>query len=172
MGLGKILSYINWVDIVIFVLLFKTTYGGLKRGLINEIIPLVAIFIALMTSIHLYEGIGTFIGDHSPLSNAQAVFICFLFIGAAILTVSYIITRLLALRGVTVQVATLYDSIFGAFVGAIRGALLVSFVLMIMQLLPVKYVRNSVENRSFLAKRFIALGNTVYNKTTLFMKRG
>ncbi len=171
MGLGKILSYINWVDIVIVVLLFKITYDGFRRGLSGEIIPLAGIFIALVSSLHLYESFGYLIGGHTPLNNAWGLFLCFVVIGTGIQAFFLIIVKLLAGKIINVQVATLYDSILGVICGVIQGVLVVSFVLIAMRLLPVKYVRESVKDRSVFAARIIKTGMDAYRRTERFMGR-
>ena len=171
MELGKILSFINWVDIIVLILLFRTSYIGFTRGLGNEVMPLIAIFIALIASLQFYEQIARFIASHTPLSSPHASFLFFIFIAMIILLVFRFFNKLLVGRDSAVHVATMYDSACGLILGVLRGILLVSLVVYALWLTPSVYVSSSVEEKSLLAKKFLKIGPLVRKRAMYVIKR-
>jgi membrane protein required for colicin V production len=170
MELGKILTYINWVDIIVLILLFRTSYVGFTRGLGNEIMPLIAIFIALIASHQLYGPISRFIAIHTPLSSPHAGFLFFIFIAMITLLVFRFFNKLLVGKDSAVHVATMYDSACGLILGILRGVLLVSLVVYALWLTPSEYVSSSVEEKSLLAKKFLRIGPLVRNRAMRVLK--
>jgi len=171
MGLGKIFTYINWVDVVVLILFFRTCYVGLSRGLGNELMPLIITFASLVLALQYYKGLGGFIASHTPLLPPHANFLVFITIVIFTILLSRIIMRILVGKSENVHVATMYDSACGLFFGILRGILLISFVTYALWLTPSEYVSTSVSQGSFLGKKFLKIGPAVHKKTMRVLKR-
>lgn len=165
MGLGQIIFKINWVDILILIIFIRVSYVGYTRGLSSELLPLIASFAALVISINLHDKIGGFIASHTPLSAIPAKFLVYISIGSSILLVFGILSNILTGRVIKVQVATMYDSIFGLLFGILRGIVLVSFVVFALSLTPVNYIRESVKEKSLMGTRFMKIGPLIRERT-------
>ncbi|MFH1753791.1 MAG: CvpA family protein [Candidatus Omnitrophota bacterium] len=172
MGLGKIITYINWVDIIVLILFFRTCYVGFTRGLGNELMPLIITFTSLVLSLQFYKALGGYIAGHTPLSHSHAYFLIFILIVIITIILTRVIMRILVGKSENARVATLYDSGCGLFFGILRGILLVSFVMYALWLAPSKYVSSSVSNGSILGKTFLKIGPKVHQKTMSVFRRG
>jgi len=56
----EILSKINWVDVLVLILILRTSYVSLQDGLSHEILPLVGSICMLVFSLHYYTKIAAF----------------------------------------------------------------------------------------------------------------
>ena len=171
MGLGKILTYVNWVDIIVLILLFRTCYLGLTRGLGNELVPLIITFTSFVAALQFYKNLGGFISSHTPLTPPSANFLVFIIIVLLTLILSRLLMRVLVGKSENAHVATMFDSGAGLFFGALRGILLVSFVTYALWISPSEYISASVSQGSFLGKKFLKIGPAVHEKTMKVLKR-
>jgi membrane protein required for colicin V production len=165
MGLVKLLTHINWVDIIILVLLFRVCYVAFVRGLGAEIMPLVGVYIALVCSLNYYGDMGEFITAHTPIPGPHADFFSYLIIALSFLLVFRLLVVLIVGRAPNEQIATFSDSIFGLLAGIVRGVLLVALVVLALELAPSVYVSRSAGEKSLMAKRFMNMGRAVRSKT-------
>ncbi len=171
MGLGKIFTYINWVDIVILILLFRACYVGFIRGLGSELMPLIFTFTSLVVALQFYKSMGGFIASHTPLSPPHANFLIFFTIMFISIVLARVVMRVLVGKSENAHVATMFDSGGGLFFGILRGILLVSFVTYALWLTPSEYISTSVSPGSFLGKKFLKIGPAVHEKTMGVLKR-
>lgn len=170
MGLSEILSRINWVDIVILILLFRISYVGFNRGLGSEIIPFLGILIALIVSLHYYSKWGNFITKHTPIPIAFSQLLSFLGLIFVIKYIFHLLESLIAGKLVTINIASLYDNIGGLIIGAIRGILLVSLVLIALDIVPFDYIDYSINKKSLMGRKFLSIGRLVHKKATAFLR--
>ncbi len=164
------LLQINWVDLLSLILLLRMSYVGFARGLSNEMIPLIATYIALVVAIHFYDKVGGLLSFYTPLSGQLSRLIIFILISVIILLIFRLFTDIVVGRVVSVQVATVYDSVCGVVVGAIRGVLVVCIVVSALELTSVKYLRDSVKSKSFSGKKFLEIRSKVYDTTVRILR--
>lgn len=170
MWLSEILSRINWVDILILLLLFRISYVGFIRGLGSEIIPFLGILVALIISLHYYSKWGKFITSHTPIPIAFSELLSFLGLVFVIKYIFHLIESLIAGKIVTINIASLYDNIGGLIIGAIRGILLVSLVLIALDIAPFDYIDYSINKKSLMGRKFLSIGRFVHKKATAFFR--
>ncbi|MDB4349866.1 CvpA family protein [Omnitrophica bacterium] len=171
MELGNVVWRINWVDILILILLIRTSYVGYTRGLSSEVMPLIATFAALVISLHFYGRIGAFITNHTPLSSTLSNFTSYAFIGFSIIYLFHLAMVFLRGKVINVQVETLYDTIFGLTFGIFRGILLVSFIVFALGIAPISYIRDSAKQRSLMGEKFSKVGPLIHTRTMRIIKR-
>ncbi|MBL7068457.1 MAG: CvpA family protein [Candidatus Omnitrophica bacterium] len=169
MGLLDILSRINWVDVLILTILFRICYVGFNRGLANEAVPLIGIYAALVISLHFYAPIGNFISGFTSINKNHAYVLCFVSLAAFTNYVFSIIEAYIVSKVMQIHVASLLDRIGGLFFGILRGILLASVVITALELIPIKYLDDSIYKRSLLGTRFLNIAKGAHNKTFSFL---
>jgi len=60
----EILTKINWVDILVVIIMIRTTYIAFQDGLSHEIFPLISTVFTIVLSLHYYEKIAVFISQN------------------------------------------------------------------------------------------------------------
>jgi len=125
----------NWIDIVLLVLLVAAVIIGSRKGLIREIIALVILAATVIVSINyidiIAEKVYAQIGG-SPLVTAIISFII-------LLAFVYAVFKLLGMmfyRFANLQKLGKKDQLGGALVGAIRGWVIISFLIFLVFLAP------------------------------------
>jgi membrane protein required for colicin V production len=125
----------NWVDIVLLVLLVAAVIIGSRKGLIREIIALVILAATVIVSINyidiIAEKIYAQIGG-SPLVTAIISFV-------VLLAFIYAIFKLLGMmfyRVANLQKLGKKDQLGGALIGAVRGWIIISFLIFLVFLAP------------------------------------
>ena len=164
-----ILSKINWVDILIVILILRTSYVSLKDGLSHEIFPLVGSICMVVLSLHYYTKIAAFLyslGFALPMNlldlsgfilSAVAIGILFRFIKAVLDKI------------IKVSWHPLIEKFGGLLAGVIRGSVLTSTILIIIVLIPVPYLQWSVRDRSLTGIYFLRIGPAIYEKTSALL---
>ena len=138
---------INWVDILIVILLIRTSYIGAKTGLSAEIFKIIGVLLGLYFGIKHYSLIGSWIASSISLPPEVSE-------GAAFLTLVLISTASLRLVGLGLEKIvklTFADKLskWGGFVmGLLRGGLILSLLFMFFVIIQVDYLVKSVEERS------------------------
>jgi membrane protein required for colicin V production len=116
----------NWLDIILLVILILTAIIGIFKGLVKQVIGLVAVIAGLVLASLYYEGtagmFGTFI-KNTLLSN----FLGFLLIFVVVLIAGGILAHLItkAIKGPLALVNRLFGGVFGAVKGVLICGILV-----------------------------------------------
>ena len=116
----------NWLDIILLVILILTAIIGIFKGLVKQVIGLVAVIAGLVLAALYYEGTAgifdTFI-KNTLLSN----FLGFLFIFVVVLIAGGILGHLItkAMKGPLALVNRLFGGVFGAVKGVLICGILV-----------------------------------------------
>ena len=165
----EILTKINWVDVLIVILILRTSYVSLKDGLSHEIFPLVGSICMVVLSLHYYTKIAAFLyslGFALPMNlldlsgfilSAVAIGILFRFIKAVLDKI------------IKVSWHPLIEKFGGLLAGVIRGSVLTSTILIIIVLIPVPYLQWSVRDRSLTGIYFLRIGPAIYEKTSALL---
>lgn len=144
-----------WADIAIFAVLVFTTYRGYTRGFINELAGIVALVAALVVPWY-YNGIldppiHSVTGMATPMAHLAGMAVSSIVAYAIVLAVASFLSRVKS-----VPVLGLGNSLGGAAVGFVRGAILVWLILFIALFFPLTVpVRDSL-HASRLAPLFVA----------------
>ncbi len=165
----EILSKLNWVDVLIVILIVRTSYVSLHDGLSHEILPLIGSIFMLIVPIHYYKGIASFlynIGFAIPIDilNLSIFILSVVCVGVIFRFLKIIIDKI-----INVSWYPLIERFGGLLAGIIRGAILASIVLMIIVLIPLSYLQWSVRDRSLMGVHFLRIGPSIYEKTSALL---
>lgn len=152
--MNNIIKSLNWVDFLVVILLFRSTYIGLKKGVWIEIFKFLGILTALFFGLSFYEKIGSWIAARTVFPESFAKFFVFIVILAAIIFTFKIIRHLSQLI-VKIEVKKEVDSVGGALLGLFRGIVVCSLILVSLVLIPNNYIKNGVKEKSVIAPYLI-----------------
>lgn len=160
-ALQQFLSKINWIDVVVLIVLIRTAYVGWRRGLASEVLGLAGTFIVFFLSLTYYDELAGILADRTPIPYSVAKFICLLFLLIILIIVIRIVCRYLEKVGKLVIMPVL-DRYGGLAFGICRGLIIGSLFVLVLKVLPISYIRESIEERSFSARYMERTGATVY----------
>lgn len=164
-----ILSRINWVDILILIVMLRTSYLSFQRGLSHEIFPLFGSIVMISLALRYY----------TTLSDIAARYV--LKLPQDILNLLAFVAILSALGVVCKLTGALLDSIFkmtwhpfiekfgGLLIGVIKASVVTSMVLIVLSLVPLSYLQHSVRDKSLMGMRFLKIGPNIYEQVSCFL---
>ncbi|MDD4878995.1 MAG: CvpA family protein [Candidatus Omnitrophica bacterium] len=159
--LPEVFQRINWVDALIVILLFRTSYIGARNGLSEEIFRIIGVLTGLFFSIKFYSLIGSRINSTISLPQEYVDGATFLIL----ILLSMLSLKLVALGLTKIVKLTFSDQIskWGGFiVGLFRGAVLLSLLFMLFGIIRVDYLVKSVEERSLTGPYVAKIAPNVY----------
>ncbi len=167
---GSIFRQMNWVDIFVLILLIQGTYVGLKHGLLSEIFTIFGIIVALFVSIHYYPNTAQFLSRQvffSKLStslNEGLSFVCLL------LAVMFIfkLGRFVAQFIMHFEISGPLERMGGVVCGFIRGGVVAALILFALNLLPLSYLKKSINRDSLSGPHLIKVGPAIYHMIIRF----
>ncbi|MBN2226049.1 MAG: CvpA family protein [candidate division Zixibacteria bacterium] len=143
----------NWIDIVLLILLVAAIIVGSRKGLIRELMALAVLTATVIVSVNYIDVIAIKVYDvlgGSPLVTAIIAFVI-------LLALVYAVFKLLGM--VFYKIANLQklgkkDQLGGALVGALRGWVIISFVVFVVFLMPMPERFYTDFGESFLGPTF------------------
>ena len=165
----EILSRLNWFDLIGIIVVIRTFYIGIRRGLFIEIFKVIGFGVGLFVAVTHYRAWGAVISEKSVLSLREAEVLTFGVIFALGYGVSFLLRFLLTKIG-TVQIRGAWDRIGGGVVGLARGCLLMVFLeVATLCLSPASgYVSQSIQERSFFGPSLLSGGKVTYQVANQF----
>jgi membrane protein required for colicin V production len=155
----------NWVDVVLLILLVAAIIIGSKKGLVRELMALAVLTATVIVSINYIDIIATKIYAKiggSPLVTAIMSFII-------LLALIYAIFKLLGMlfyKIANLQKLGKKDQLGGALVGAIRGWIIISFMIFLVFLMPMPDKFYLDFDSSFLGTAFAKTLPAIYESST------
>ncbi|MFA5094539.1 MAG: CvpA family protein [Candidatus Omnitrophota bacterium] len=147
MILPEVFQRVNWVDVLTVILLLRTCYIGARTGLSVEIFRIIGVILGLYVAAKYYSPFGSRI--NAGLSLPQDLVDGFSFVLLVLLPMLSL--KLVALgltKIVKLSFADKIDKWGGFLAGLLRGALLLSLLFMLFNILNVDYLVRSVDERS------------------------
>jgi uncharacterized membrane protein required for colicin V production len=155
-------SRLNWIDIVIIILLFRTTYVGFSRGLTKVFFNFVGLIVATCVSIHYYGKLGEFLTNNLDfLERSISILISFILLVAGSILAFKIIIFLIS-KLVQIDFAVFLEKIGGLIIGIVYGLLLSSLLLIILSFSKTEYIQSSL-SRSFSVPFIIKIAPKSYD---------
>ena len=143
----EVFHRVNWVDILVLILLFRTSYIGARSGLSNEIYKLIGVLLGVYIGMKYYAPLGSYINATITLPQELVDGVSFL-----ILILLAMLSLKLVGMGLTKIVklafAEAIDKWIGFFAGLFRGAVLASLLFALFGIFQIDYLVKSVEERS------------------------
>jgi len=161
-----ILTRVNWVDVLVLIIVLRTTYVSFKDGLTHELFPLLGSIFMVVASLGYYARLGYFLNQNMismPIELAN--FITFV----ALVVVSGIIFKLLKFAVdyiIRFQWNPALERAGGGVCGVLRAFIAASLVLMILSMMPLPYLQRSIRENSLTGKYILAIGPYVYQKVS------
>ena len=157
----EVFQRINWVDVLIVILLFRTSYIGARNGLSEEIFRIIGVLLGLFLSIKFYSPLGSRINSTISLPQEFIDGATFLIL----ILLSMLSLKLISLgltKIVKLAFADKIDKWGGFIVGLFRGAVLMSLLFMLFSIIQVDYLVKSVEERSLTGPYVEKIAPNVY----------
>ena len=165
----EILTKINWVDVLVVIIMIRTSYIAFQDGLSHEIFPLISTVFIILLSLHYYEKIAVFISQNLfPISLPILNWLSFTFL-VIITAILFKFLKIVLDKIIKVTWHPLVEKFGGLAAGIVRAAMLTSIVLMIIALMPLSYLQWSVKDRSLTGMYFIRIGPSICETVSRFL---
>lgn len=158
----SVIKKLNWIDVLIIILLVRTTYVGFKKGFLVEIFKFVGGVLAIFIANRYYVELAKFVSGHSFLTmEASRVlsFIALAFLGYGIIKLLQRLTFLV----MKIEVVKGVEKFGGIIVGFLRGIVVSSLILMTLIVMSSSYLTKSVKENSSLGPHVLRFGYWFYN---------
>jgi uncharacterized membrane protein required for colicin V production len=146
-NLSEVFQKINWVDILVIILLIRTSYIGAHAGLSVEIFKIIGILTGLYLSIKYYSTIGALLTSKvvlPPNISESATFLILILL--SILTLKLVELGLTGI--VKLKFADKLNKWGGFAVGLVRGLVISSLIFIFFTLTQADYLVKSIDERS------------------------
>lgn len=155
----------NWIDITIAILLALAAGVGFKKGLVQEIVGIIALVAAFFLALAMHQAAGGLIAKLIPSIPKHIVptvgFVAlFLAVFLGITVIGWLLSKLI--KATPLDLA---DKIGGMAVGLFKGALMISILLLLLALLPLPRGVNDKLDRSGMIRSIRKVAPLVYEKT-------
>jgi membrane protein required for colicin V production len=124
----------NWLDILLVLILGTALVLGIIKGLVRQIVGILAVFVGLILAIAFYAVLAS---AFTTLTDNQTMtqFLSFGFIFVVVLVAGWLIGRMFhrAIKGPL----KLLDHVFGGAFGLLKGALICGVLVFALLVLPV-----------------------------------
>ncbi|MFH1045528.1 MAG: CvpA family protein [Candidatus Omnitrophota bacterium] len=160
------LPAINWVDIVVLIFLARGGYIGLERGFSIELFKSAATVGACVVSTIYYNRLGEWFDAHSFLSLQIAQFLAFFTLFFTLLLIFKIVRELL-FKVMQLGFALALEKWGGLIFGLTRSLIFASLFLFSLTLLPVDYLKKSVEG-SYCGRQLLKVSPKVSEFVLMF----
>lgn len=169
--MSEVFQQFNWIDVLVIILLFRTTYVGAKTGLNNELFKIIGVILGLYLGFRFYVSLGSWVSSRIPLPEEIANSFSFLIL----ILIAVLILKLVGAGLAKIVKLTFADRInqWGGFVvGFVRGGIILSLIFTFFTILNFQYVVKSVEERSLSGQFFLKVAPLAYELVTLNYKKG
>lgn len=162
-----ILKQLNWVDVVVIILLIRSSYVGVKSGLTSEVFKTLGIITAIVFSYHFYSIIADFLSTYTLIPANYSGAISFVTITFFCILI-FALFRIIIFKVLKMQFVMKLEMIGGGILGLVRGILVCGLIFMALTLIPVKYLNESINQGSLSAPSILNITGKAYSKLVKF----
>ena len=159
----EILSYMNWVDLVGIIIVMRTLYIGIRKGLLIEIFKSFGLGAGIFVAVTQYRRWGVGLSEKTilPLRGAEIFAFVALFV---MVSGAFLLLRFLVAKVATVQIHGVWNRIGGGALGFCRGCMwLIVLEVTALCLTPTTgYITQSIQERSFFGPSLLTGGKVTY----------
>lgn len=165
----QILSKINWVDILVVILILRTTYASFMDGLSHEIFPFLGTLAVFVLSLNYYKILGELISSNLEnipigISNWIAFILLIVALGFIVKLLKIILDKI-----VRVQWHPVIEKFGGLLAGVLKAYIITAMVLTVFVLSPLSYLRWSVNEKSLTGKYILLSGPQAVDRLKPFL---
>jgi len=125
-----------WIDIVVLVLLALAVFLGFRKGLVQEVVGLAALAAAFVAAVLFHKTAAAWLRGLIPavpqnMAPTAAFIACFLAVFLAITIAGWLLSKII--KATPLDLA---DKLGGMAVGLIKGALVLSIILLLLAMIP------------------------------------
>ena len=131
------------IDIIIVLLLLLGAYKGYSKGMLLEIIGILAFFVALVTGFMLLNWAMDFLQTKIEISDSLLPYVAFLLLFAAIVIGINLLGKALK-KVLDLTFFGTFDSLAGAIIGLFKWALAISFLIWMVNTLEIEIPSDSL----------------------------
>ncbi|MDP2913169.1 MAG: CvpA family protein [Candidatus Omnitrophota bacterium] len=165
----EIVTKINWVDVLVIIIILRTSYVAFQEGLSHEIFPLLSAIFTVSIALHYYNRIAFYIYQNS-IQVPVALLDLIIFISLIVLLgFIFKFTKVILDKIIKVTWHPLIERLGGLIVGALRASITASIVLIIISMMPLPYLSWSVRERSLTGMYFLRIGPDIYERVAAFL---
>ena len=140
----------NYLDIIIAIILFLFGWQGLRKGLIREVVALLAFGVGIYGAMHFSDFTAAHLQDFMDIKpqylNTVAFVLTFIVLVVLVNLIGHLITK--AVRSLNLG---FFDKLGGFLFRALKGVLLCSTIVLVLNnLLWIGVVKEEVRQQSFL----------------------
>jgi len=155
----------NWIDIIILILLGLAVGIGFKKGLVQEIVGIIALVVAFFLALALHKTAADLlmkIFTRLPKHIAPTIGFVAMFLAAflAITLAGWLLSKII--KATPLDFA---DKIGGMVIGLVKGALIISILLLLLALLPLPKEVNRKLDRSAMIRSIRKVAPLVYERS-------
>ena len=162
------------IDVVILLLLLLGAYKGYTKGLLLEIIGILAFFIALVAGFKLLHWATKLLSEQIDISESFLPYAAFLLLFAAIVIGINLLGKALK-RVLDMTFFGTFDNLAGAIAGLFKWALAISIFIWLIDTLEVRLPADALANsfvypllQPFAPSLFSSLGDVLPTAQSLF----
>jgi uncharacterized membrane protein required for colicin V production len=154
--LNDLVSKLTWADIIALIALARGLYIGYKSGLFQELLRVAAYIVTMLVTMILFEPLAQILTLHTFLNMPVARGVAFgaLLIGVYIGTK---VVRTLLVRLLKVGEGGGLNRLLGMVVACARLLVLLSFLFLILDKLPLKPLQDDVHKRSLTGDKIASV---------------
>ncbi len=167
----EILAKINWVDVLILILVLRTSYVSFQDGLSHEFLPLAGSVCMLVFALHYYKRIALFFNDIGFALPIDLLNIAGFILAAVCIGILFRFLKAVVDKIIKISWHPMIERFGGLFAGVVRGAVLTSTILIILTLIPLPYLQWSVKERSLTGAYFLRIGPSIYDNISVFLPK-
>jgi membrane protein required for colicin V production len=146
---------INLFDLGIILVLVISILRGYQKGLIRQVVAVVALMAAFYIAINNYELLAVYFNENlsitMPISELISFALIIIVVSALINIIGYLLNKLTGLL-----LLSMVDNIGGAVIGFVKGGLIVYILLILISRMPFTAIQDSIQT-SIFAEKFLTL---------------
>jgi uncharacterized membrane protein required for colicin V production len=162
----EILTKLNWVDLLIIILMLRTSYVAFQDGLSHELFPLIGSVVITVVGLRYYTQLSTILSQNMFNAPRQITdFLAFMLL-VVVTGILFKLFKALADRIIKVEWHPLLERFGGLFVGVAKAAIVTSLVIITLSLAPLPYLQWSIRDKSLMGMPFLKIGPAIYEKVS------
>lgn len=146
----------NWVDLIILIIVFRTSYNGFGRGIVTELVNLVGVIAVVVGTIWFWPTAAGWVVSkttwHSPYISVAVFWVLFIFLMVLMRFFFKAITDVIRWEHLHWLLQGL-----GLVIGCLRGLWWAGFLLIVLTSSNLEALQSSVQGKSLLGPHLEAI---------------